>query len=68
MRTGVGRPGHALQRTTGADVEINQQGDFQGQSYATCRDLQTRHLCRRCGLDARRAMLIAALHFGEGGR
>jgi hypothetical protein len=68
MRGGVGRPGRALQRTTGADLEFFSQGDFQCQTYATCRDLQSRHISRRCGLDGRRALLIAALHFGEVGR
>ena len=68
MKPGVGRPGRALARTTEADVEIDLHANFQGQSYATCRDLQSRHISQRCGVDARRALLIAALHFGEGGR
>ena len=67
-RQGNGNPGRALQRTTGAEEEIQMQANSQCQIYATCRDLQTRHVSRRCGLNARRAMLIAALCFGEGGR
>ena len=40
-RQGNGNPGRALARTTGAEVEIQLQANFQSQIYATCRDLQT---------------------------
>jgi hypothetical protein len=61
-------PGRALQRTAGAKEEIQMSANFQPQIYATGTDLQTRHVRRRCELNARRAMLIAALHFGKCGR
>lgn len=35
-------------------------------AYATCGELQSRHLQRRCGLSRDRSRLIAGLFFGEG--
>ncbi|SHL61417.1 hypothetical protein SAMN05443432_1027 [Roseovarius litoreus] len=60
-------PGNALQRTTGASVDGHWGMTIapMAQTYANCRDLQTRHLQRRFGLDARTARLMAGLCFGE---
>jgi len=66
MRPETKRPGHALQRTTGAREEIQLDQNSQTQIYASFRDLQTRHVRHRCGLPDHRARLIAALCFGEG--
>ena len=61
-------PGSALHRATGTEEEIHMQPNSQPQIYATCGELQTRHVRSRCGLSGERARLIAALHFGEVGR
>ena len=61
-------PGNALQRTTGAGTEIQMDRSFQNQIYATCGDLQTRHVRNRSGLSQARANRVAALFFGEGTR
>jgi hypothetical protein len=58
-------PGSARQRASGADWEIEMCHNSQSQTYATCADLQRRHLMRRCGVGSSQASLIAALCFGE---
>ena len=58
-------PNGALQHTAGANEETDLQANFQPQLYATCGELQSRHLQKRCGLSPRRSRLIAALCFGE---
>ncbi|WP_135507043.1 hypothetical protein [Roseovarius aestuariivivens] len=60
------RPGDALARSTGAEKENQLASTSFTQTYATSRELQTRYLRRRCGLDEHTAHLIAMLHFGEG--
>ncbi len=61
------RPGDARQRTTGASKDSQMGTTFLPETYATCRNLQTRYLQRRHGLDERTARMIAGLCFGEGG-
>jgi hypothetical protein len=61
-------PGSALQRTTGAEEEIQTDWNFQGEIYPTSSNLQIRHIRHRFGVSGRVARLVAALHFGEGGR
>lgn len=59
------RPGDALQRISGAEIESPMNKTSCPDTYATCRDLQTRFLRRRCGLDDRTAGLVAGFCFGE---
>ena len=61
-------PDHALARTAGTKEDHSNPANNLPQIYATCCDLQTRHLHRRLGLTKSRATLIAALVFGEGTR
>lgn len=65
MRPRMKCPDGALQRTTGAEEETDMSIDFQHQLYATCGELQSRHLPKRCGLSPRHSRLIAGLCFGE---
>lgn len=65
MRPRTKCPDGALQRTTGAEEETDMSIDFQSQIYATCGELQSRHLQKRCGLSPRHSRLIAGLCFGE---
>ena len=65
MRPRTKCPDGALQRTTGANEETDMSIDFQSQIYATCGELQSRHLQKRCGLSPRHSRLIAGLCFGE---
>lgn len=64
MRSRWGNPGEALQRDTGARKDHQEMKP--SQAYATSLEIQTRYLRRRCGLDDRRARLVASLYFGEG--
>ncbi|SDJ15108.1 hypothetical protein [Lutimaribacter saemankumensis] len=57
------RPGGARQRTT--EAESCHMG-LTWEEYTKRRDLQTRRLQQRHGLDAHTARLIASLCFGEG--
>ena len=66
MRTVRKCPGSALHRATGTEEELLMQRNSQPQIYATCGELQTRHVRSRCGVSQERARLIAILHFGEG--
>jgi hypothetical protein len=59
------RPGGALQRTTGANVEERVQSNSSLALYATLAEKQSRHLRVRCGLSDDHARLVAALCFGE---
>ena len=68
MRDDVKRPGPALQRTSGADLEHTGQCTFQGSSYPETVDLQIRHIRSRCGVTGSHARLLAALCFGEDGK
>ncbi len=61
-------PGSALQRATGAGLEIQMHENSLPHTYATQGELQSRHLMKRCGIERRQASLIAALFFGEGRR
>ena len=65
MRAKTKSPGGALQRTTGAEEETAIRANFHSQIYATCGELQSRHLQKRCGLSPSRSRLIAGLCFGE---
>jgi hypothetical protein len=65
MSSGMKCPGSARQRATGAKMERAMERHSQPQTYATCTDLQRRHVMRRLGVGSRQATLIAALHFGE---
>lgn len=58
-------PGSALQRATGEDREFKMDLHSQLQSYATCSELQSRHIERRYGIGRRQAAVIAGLFFGE---
>ena len=58
-------PDSVLQHATGAEGETAMQASLQTQSYATCGELQSRHLQKRCGLSPRRSRLIAGLCYGE---
>ena len=58
-------PDSVRQHATGAEGETAMQASLQSQTYATCGELQTRHLRNRCGLSHGRARLIAAICFGE---
>lgn len=60
------RPGDALQRIPGAEKDSQLESTSLGPLYATPRDIQTRHLQRRCGVDKRTARLLAEFCFGEG--
>ena len=66
MRSKTRNPGSALQRATGANVEIQTHPNFHTQIYASCSELQRRHVMQRCGVIPRQASLIAGLLFGEG--
>ena len=59
------RPGDARQRTTGAEKEGQMGSTSYTETYGTCRDLQIRHLQRRCGVRGGLACSVAALCFGE---
>ena len=59
------RPDGVRQHAIGAEKETQMHPNFQNQIYATCGDLQTRHVRNRCGLSHARAHLVAALCFGE---
>ena len=65
MRHRTKCPDGALQRTTGAEEETAMRANFHSQIYATCGELQSRHLQKRCGLSPRHSRLIAGLCFGE---
>ena len=65
MRPRTKCPDSALQRTIGANEETEVQANFHSQIYATCGELQSRHLQKRCGLSLRHSRLIAGLCFGE---
>ena len=65
MRPRTKCPDGALQRTTGANEETDMSIDFQHHLYATCSELESRHLQKRCGLSPRHSRLIAGLCFGE---
>jgi hypothetical protein len=67
MSSGMKCPGSARQRATGAKMEHAMERHSQPQTYATCADLQRRHVMRRLRIGSRQASLIAALHFGEEG-
>ena len=58
-------PDHALQRMAGMESDHSSASNNRFQTYASCGDLQTRHLNRTLGLSGRRASLIAGLLFGE---
>ena len=58
-------PDHALQRTVGTKEDHSNSANNLPPIYATCGDLQTRHLHKRLGLTKSRATLIAGLIFGE---
>lgn len=58
-------PGSAFQRATGAEKELQMAPNSQTQAYATCSELQRRHVMQRCGIARRHACLIAGLLFGE---
>ena len=60
------RPGSALQRATGREEEIEVQSNLHSQVYATCGEIQTRHVRNRCGVSDKHARLIAMLFFREG--
>jgi len=62
------KPGSARQRTTGSELEIQVDQNFTCEIYPTSSNLQIRYLRQRCGLHGQMARLVAALHFGEGGR
>ncbi|WP_137701653.1 hypothetical protein [Marimonas lutisalis] len=59
------RPGNALQRTAGANLDGLWENSSIQPTYATFRDLQTRYLQRRHGLDKRTARMLAGICFGE---
>lgn len=61
-------PDRALQRTAGIKEDHSNPANNLPQIYATCGDLQTRHLRTRLGLTKSRATLIAGLIFGEATR
>ena len=61
-------PGSALQRATGAEREIELDRNSHQEIYATCTDLQRRHVMQRCGIGSRQAGLIASLVFREDGK
>ena len=63
-----GNPGSALPRATGAKREIEMDRNSHLEIYATCTDLQRRHVMQRCGLGAHRAGLIASFVFREDGK
>jgi len=60
------RPGDALARSTRADKERQMEPTSSAQTYATSREIQTRYLRRRFGLDEQTARLVATLCFREG--
>ena len=66
MKSKMKSPGSALARTSRAEVETHMQMKFQNQTYATCGELQTRHIRNRCGVSDNHARLIATLFYGEG--
>ena len=66
MKSKMKSPGSALARTSRAEVETHMHMKFHRQSYATCGEMQSRHIRNRCGVSDNRARLIASLLFGEG--
>lgn len=60
------RLGSAVQRTPKAEVGSQSGSTTMDQTYATSRELQTRYLRQRFGLNQRTAVLVAGLYFGEG--
>ena len=66
MKSKMKCPGSALARTSRAGTEIDMQANLQPQTYATCGELQSRHIRDRCGVSDNHARLIATLFFGEG--
>ena len=65
MRPRTKCPDGVRQHTPGAEEETDMSVNFQYQLYATCGELQSRHLQNRCGLSPRHSRLIAGLCFGE---
>ena len=71
-----GIPVYAPNRISAFRGEYSLEGEQGTTEARTLRVLYTRQdllipqnwIRRRCGVDARRALLIAALHFGEGGQ
>ena len=59
------RPGDAQQRTTEARKDSQMGSASREETYGTCRELQIRHLRRRCGVRGGLARAVAALCFGE---
>ena len=59
-------PGNALQRNTGDEIGSQFGKTTMKTSYADCRDLQTRYLQRRLGINERTARLVAGFCFVEG--
>jgi hypothetical protein len=68
MSSGMKCPGSARQRATGAKMEHVRERHSHPQTYATCADLQRRHVMRRLRVGSRQATIIAALFFGEDGQ
>ena len=68
MREKAKRPGPALARTSGADLENTGQCTIQGPTYPETVELQIRHIRSRCGVTGSHARLLAALCFGEDGK
>ena len=66
MKSKMKCPGSALARTSRAGTEVHVQMKSQTQTYATCGEIQTRHIRNRCGVSDNHARLIATLFFGEG--
>jgi hypothetical protein len=65
MAAGNRNPGSALQRATGADLELQAGAAFQLGHYPNHRETQARRLARLYGLPGQRARLLAYLVYGE---
>ena len=58
-------PDRALARAAGMESDYSSASNNRFQTYTSCRDLQTRHVARRCGLSRYQSHLVATLFFGE---
>ncbi len=65
MTAGNRNPGSALQRATGADLELQAGAAFQLGHYPNHREIQARRLARLYGIPDHRARLMAHLIYGE---
>ena len=60
------RPDPVRQHEVGAGKQSDKGYTLVASTYASCSELQSRHVMRRCGVGRRQAAVIAGLLFGEG--